>query len=283
MKKILLILLLLPFIVFSQKYSNNNRTFEFKGVEYQIESEEVDENLNASNYVVIKNPNKTETKIKLNFKNEEYDMISFGEYINDVRKFVIIQARYSFVILNLYNNKIIGPFSPVFYGIGQDAQSGMLSGMQIIFDGRFIIGYCVDSGAFLFDLTDLYNPKEEYPASVPYNNVNRVFILPHLEQKDKSFGLFISVDSWEVTYKYLFVEKDVAINFFYDIDPYNEEQFEKYYGNSPEIQYTIIEEYILDEIDFIVVNNYSGEIIAIPEKQIISEREDLLEYLKNLN
>jgi hypothetical protein len=145
------------------------RTFYLnKSKSYQIVEDSVDlTKVHIHVSKLINNEYVIQKSIPLILDNHGGDLVSFGAYICETRRFILINAKYSIYLLNLYNNKIIGPISSKFYGEGADAQSGMLTGLKIIYDGRFITGYSVDNGAFLIDLTNLNQPKESRSAMMP--------------------------------------------------------------------------------------------------------------------
>lgn len=268
----------------AKEYSEDNKMFIFNSKTYEIISVFDDSLQRTINYVQVKKGNEVK-EIRIIFPNNDFDLISFGASVNSQRKFVIIQSRYSFSLLNLYNNKIVGPFSPKFYGVGQDAQSGMISGLKIILDGRAIIGYCVDGGAFMYDFTDFYNGKELTPASFPFATNNRIFIMSNLSSENKFFGLFVCEDSWQVSYNYLFVSKNVEWKDYSYLEKLSELEVEDLIigEKSVEYRYTIINEFAENEkFQYLVYENYTGKKIILPQKNKKGTIDELKKYLSSL-
>ena len=235
-----------------------------------------------------KNGEKIRTNLILFIKDtHDADLYYFGDFIDKERKFVIIAGPNNFRILNLYNNKIIGAFKPKFFGVGADAQSGMLSDLKIIMDGRFIIGYCVDSGTFLFDLTNLYKPKEIFSVNIPYTYKNHFYILPNANDKQLFFGLYVSEENWKVNSKIIFTNKKVeGFNDYSELKQASEIEIEeKLLSNFSEIdsQYVIFKE-ILTENDYryLVFDVYNVKFINLPTKLEKSNPLEIKEYLKNI-
>jgi hypothetical protein len=56
---------------------------------------------------------------------------------------------------------------PRYCGDYMDSQSGMLTGLDIIYEGAFLTGYLYDSRYFLYDFSDPDNPVEIYSIA-PY-------------------------------------------------------------------------------------------------------------------
>ena len=121
---------------FSQTYSKDNKTFVYQNrITYQIKTVESSDSSESKTFLKIskKVPGGfLELKtIEISSKVQDVDLITFGDFIDKKRKFILINSRNSFYILNFYNNKLLGPYSPKFWGVGQDAQSGMISDLKI--------------------------------------------------------------------------------------------------------------------------------------------------------
>ena len=97
---------------------------------------------------------------------KEYELDKSSElfypdkYYLGERKFIIVAGRYRFYILNLTNNRLIGPLSHAYRGESQDAISGNLGDFQIIDNGQYVLYGVADFGVFCLNLKDLYNPKD---------------------------------------------------------------------------------------------------------------------------
>jgi len=274
MTKFILILFSVTFFSFlsySQDYSEDNKKFVYQNkITYEISSTGINNDLKPT-LKITEICNEKEFVRKLTIFNvftdrentyyENAEDLYFSDFIDKERKYIIIASRYNFRILNLYNNKIINPFSPKFYGMGQDAQSGMLSGLKIIMGGRFIIGYCVDSGTFLCDLTDLYHPQDAVSANNPYYHQNHLYILSDLKNKEKSFGLFVLTENWKADAKIIFTNKTVEHDYYSDSEQLSEEEIEKklMYYSSAESKYTILKEILpKNNFKFIIIDNDTG-------------------------
>ncbi len=267
----LISILSFPISLFSQ---NDNTNFLFNGFDYRIISQ-ID--TNSTNYFLTITKNKIEVnKIKLNFASNSFEPPVFGNYINKSRKFIIIQSKYSFFILNLYNNKLSKLYQPHFYRMAQDAQSAMLSDLSIILNGRAIIGYCVDSGVFLFDFTNLYNGLELKPTNNPLFSKNRVFLMKDFENQNKSIAVFVFLENWEVDYKILFKNKTIE---WYK---YNKKSNKQKYFNKIEGKFTILKEILTAKnFKFIVIDNSNGKFVDIPYKIENSTIQNVKNYLKD--
>lgn len=279
------ILIINSFNLFSQKYDNDNLTFYY-GDNIKLNLVVYDNSNDDKMYLQITNNKDTIKNVKLSFGNEDPYMIFFGENIIDAKKYIIIKARYSFMLLNLYNYKLSGLYSPLFTGLGSDAQSGMLVGIQAIYNGRFIIGYCVDSGAFLYDFSDFYNGKEVYSVSNPLVSQNRIIILDDFANPDKQFGIFLNANnSWEVSDSLLFFDKKIE-NKAFDYSKYNYDDIENELQDFSivEYNYTILKELNSDNtFTNIVFENYSGKKLNLPDAMKIADKNSLIKYLENIN
>jgi len=284
-KYIFLIIIILPSFCFSQSYSNDNKKFTYQNKIYEV----LTINLNNIQVPVLKitmqNSTISEKIIPLTNITQDADLIYFSEFIDKTRKYIIIANRYSFQILNLYNDKVVGSFSPKFHGVGQDAQSGMISGLKIIMNGRFIIGYCVDSGVFLCDLTDLYQPKNVLSANNPYFHQNNVYILEDLDNPNKLFGLFVSTENWEADAKIIFTNKTIEFDDFSSFYQYSEVEIEDKMINYSLVdsKYTIIKEILPNSnYKFIVIDNDTGKFIILPNNIGKSSKQEVINYLNKL-
>ena len=291
----IILMILLPSFCFSQDYSEDNKKFVYKNRStFEISSNGMDNNLKPTLKITeIRNGKQFVQQLTIfnvfpNGENKYYENaedLYFSDFIDKERKYIIIASRNKFCILNLYNNRIIGTFLPKFYGIGQDAQSGMLSGLKIIMDGRFIIGYCVDSGTFLCDLTDLYHYQDGVSVNNPYYHQNHLYILPDLENKGKSFGLFVSAENWEVDAKIIFTNKIVEYDDYSLFEQLSEVEIEEKMANYSLVdsKYTILKE-ILPENDykFIVIDNNTGDFIYLPTEKEKSNKLEVIKYLEKL-
>jgi len=289
MKKLnLLVVISLLFYsqVFSQTYSEDFQNFIYKNkTEYKI----IVKNINGKEKVfvkIIKQKNEESVIQKtIELKNAtETDLTFFGNYIDKERKFILIISRDIFYILNLYNNRLLGPFKPTFSGIGQDAQSGMLSNVKIIKGGKYIIGYCVDSGSFLFDLTYLYQTGEVISANVPYCNENHIYILPEIKNKQKSFGLYVSTENWDVSPKVIFRNKVIEYDDYSNIKFTTELEIEEKLMNQSQIdrKFTILKEKSEGSFKYLVIDNNTGEFVNLSDKIKEANKIELIKYLNNL-
>ncbi len=168
--------------------------------------------------------------------------------------------------------------------MGSDSQSSMLSNVSVILDGRCVIGYCVDSGCFLYDLSNIYSPKEIQPANNPIYHENRVILLPQFKNKGKFTAIFLYTESWNADYKIIFINKTVEQEDFSYLTNLSEEQIEELAINEYPVtaSYTILKETELDnKSKYIVIENDTGKIISLPAKIEIN-RQEIIKYLENL-
>lgn len=271
---------------FSQQYSEDRRTFYLnENKSYRLVEDSAD--LKKVHIEIAKRVNGefvVKKSIGLNIGSQNADLVSFGTYIYNTRRFLLISARYSFFIINMYNDKIIGPVGSKFYGIADDSQSGMLSGLKIIYDGRFIIGYNVDNGAFLIDLTNLYRPKERRSATNPYASQNRIFVLENLDKPGKHFGLLVTEEGWSVDSKLLFTNKEIES---IEHPLYNSEIDEQTLIDTNfdlvDYYYTILKEKNTGELfQFIVYENATGNQIKLPTSIDKTNINEVNTYLKGI-
>jgi hypothetical protein len=292
MKTKLILLIICSFLILiasSQSYSEDNRKFVLGNKTYELKTIETEGTYAFKSRIDIftfKNGEKTLMQsIDIPDTNYDADLISFGEYVNKEKKYILLRDRYTFYLLNLYNDRLLGPFAPRFYGIGQDAQSGMITDLQIIYNGRFLIGYCVDSGCFLYDLTHLYQMEEVIPATFSLYSENRIYVLDQNDQEKNQFALFLKQENWECNYTFLFKNKKIElitqpkINNYEDIE---EKLNELDYPNA-DYSYTILKE-ILPENKFInlVYENVSGKKVILPDSLKNAKEKDIKVYLNKL-
>jgi len=292
MKKLILIFccfLIFTFKSNAQSYSEDNKKFIFRNTAYEIKTIDVEDQLGSKAIInIFKCKNEENNLYKsIEIPNTRYDadMIFFGNYIDKEKKYILILDRYSFYILNLYNNKLLGPFSPKFYGIGQDAQSGMITDLHIIYDGRFIAGYCVDDGCFLFDLTNLYMAKEVIPATNPLCSANRVYILKQLDNKENQFGILLTSESWKTSTQFLFKDKVIETKSHSYLFNLTEEEKEVYVSDFPYSyqKYTVLKELLPEnDFQFLVFDNHTGKLINLPDSFKKSSEKKINEYLKSM-
>ena len=281
---------ILTSLSFSQTFSKDNRSFVYQNrITYQIKTVESSESSESKTFLkILKKAQGEFVELKtteISSKIQDIDLITFGAFINKKRKFILINSRYSFYILNFYNNKLLGPYSPKFWGVGQDAQSGMISDLKIIMQGRFLIGYCVDSGTFLYDLTDLYKPFDAGSANIPYYHENHVYILNRADNKQKQFALFVSTNNWKVNSKLIFNNKSISLEDYSYINNFSELEIEKKLTNYStfEHKYTILKEILTDNnYRYLVIDNDNGDLINIPAKIRKSDKTKLKKYLEKL-
>lgn len=263
-----------------QSYSYEYKTFNY-GRNTKFEVFETDNNtMYGKTFLRIIKNGTVFNEVELDFVNEETDMIYFDKYIDEAKKYVIIKGRYSFMLLNLYNFRLSKTYSTTFYGIGQDAQSGMITGLKIIYNGRFIIGYCVDSGVFLFELFDFYNGFEVYSANNPLVSVNKIFILDDFANIGKKFGLFVSADGWEVDYKILFNHKIIEFDAFNFTD-IEQDSIENIIKNTTiaETNYTILKEILPNnDFNFLVYDNNDGNLLCLPNIYKNADKQQIINY-----
>jgi len=284
-----LFLLLAGLIVRGQTYGPNYKSFQYGNFFYEIKTE----NNTAANpkktYILQVNKGDSakhslQKEIRLNIPAGSLNFVTFGAYINKKRKFILIESRYHFALLNLYNHKLSGFYQPVFHGTGQDAQSRMLSGLKIILNGRALIGYCVDSGVFMYDFTNLYRGKELSSAINALTGNNKIYIMKHLPEKIESFGIYVSSENRETNYRFLFSHKTVD---YKSLRPYRQnmsfEEKEKYIANNQaETKYTLIKELLPHKAPrWFVIENRTGEFIQLPKHIETAERDIVLTYLSN--
>jgi hypothetical protein len=276
-------------IVHGQTYGSNYKSFQYGNFFYEIKIKPDTAGNSKKTYILQVNKGDSakhtlQKEIQLNIPNKSLDFVTFGAYINKKRKFILIKGSNHFALLNLYNHQLSGFYKPVFHGTAQDAQSRMLSGLKIILNGRAVIGYCVDSGVFMYDFTNFYRGKELSPVSNPLSANNKVYILKHLPEKNESFGIFLSSQNWETNYRFLFFNKTVD---YKSHPPYNQnmrfEEKEKYMtNNQTETKYTLIKELLPHNAPrWIIIENHTGEIIQLPKYIESAERDMVLTYLSN--
>jgi len=284
MKKICFIVtgILLIMKIHAQHYSEDLKTFTFKNTAYEIVVAEDEGQYGYKAFLNIYNikygHNKLIKTTEILDTTYDADLITFGEYVNEEKRYVLIQHRYCFYILNLYKNVLLGPYYPNFYGIGEDAQSGMAVGLKIIFDGRFIMGYCVDSGCFLYDLSDIYIPKEVIPVTNPLYSENRVYVLKQYDNKGKQFGIHLKCEGWNCTETFLF--KDKVIKTTRNADKIKPEEIPEPEFPYAEYNYTILKELLSDnKYNFFVYDNYTGKEVDLPESLTDSNEQKIKRFL----
>lgn len=270
---------------FSQQYSEDRKTFFLnENKSYMLVEDTADltkVHIHVSNKV--NNEFIVQKSIELNIASQNADFVSFGPFIYKTRRFILIYARYSFFIINLYNDKIIGPVGSRFYGVRDDSQSGMLSGLKIIFDGRFIIGYSVDNGAFLIDLTNLYQPTESRTATNPFASENRVFIIDSFEKPGRHFGILVTAKDWEAEYKLLFTNKKIE-DFEHPLlnREINDRTLLDTNFDLIDYYYTILKEKISDvTYQYIIYENSTGNQIELPASIDKSDKTQVIKYLQS--
>lgn len=132
---------------------NLNKKFEL----YQKEFGDVQ-------YLLIKNDDdKLIEKKKIDSDNYiEIDPYSFKAVYTGQRNFAIIGGLHRFHIVNLSNDKIIGPFfAPMRkFGEAQDGQTGAVGNYAILDNGQYLLFHAIDLGIYCYSLVDLYNPKD---------------------------------------------------------------------------------------------------------------------------
>lgn len=116
------------------------------------------EDLGTMQSLIIKN--KSGEIIKTISIDNEYDPYKFMEFYTGERNFAIIGGRYKFYIVNVSNNKLIGPYYSSCRVEREDAQTGVLNAFKIAQDAQYLFVNALDNGLTCFSLLDLNNPKE---------------------------------------------------------------------------------------------------------------------------
>jgi hypothetical protein len=127
----------------------------------------------------------------VDFNDIDIDLSGFGLTYLGNRKFLIIDVgRYSFLILNLTNDKLIGPLKPSVEGKRGDTQDGSLSINVVFNEGQYLIGYSYGMGLFCYNLMDLYNPIQIESFYMEKSNISgNYFFLD--KRKDNTYnGIF---------------------------------------------------------------------------------------------
>lgn len=203
------------------------------------------------------------------------------DFKKNTKKFLVIQGRYEFWILNVRNKKLSGPHSPRFWGIGSDSQSGMISDLKIYTDGLFIYGVSVDNGGFLYDICDIDNPIEKLSANLPFLSTGRLFELKNYET-DTYNGVYITDESNTVFLNILYSNKKLIPIDNSEILNYSEEKKEDIIMNTTmaKNRYIISKEMNENKVNFIVVDIFTGNIINLPKEKDFNDRQSIINFLE---
>ncbi len=154
-KLIIILLLTISMSLSGQEINSIEKIISEQNLKFIIKREKPGEiqileiyNLNNENLI---------NKIKLD---NEYDLRNFGAHYFGKRKFIVLDGRYSFFIVNLSTNKLIGPFGASNRGCAHDAQSYVVGYFSIFNNGQYLTFASLDYGVYCYSLIDLYNPKE---------------------------------------------------------------------------------------------------------------------------
>lgn len=196
-------------------------------------------------------------------------------------KFVVIQGRYEFWILNVRNKKLSGPYSPRFWGIGSDAQSGMISDLKISTDGLFIYGVSVDNGGFLFDICDIDNPIEKISANLPFLSTGRLFELKNCDTNTYN-GVYITDETNTAFLNILYSNKKIIPIDNSEILNYSEEKKEEVIMGTTMVQnrYIISKEINENKVNYIVIDIFTGNIINLPKEKHFNDRQSIINFLE---
>jgi hypothetical protein len=97
--------------------------------------------------------------IEIQHNDVDIDLSWFQIHHLSQRKFLVFTVgRYRFYILNLANNKVIGPIKPKVEGEASDSQDGTIHFTEVFNDGQYLVGYANNMGMFCYNLKDLYDP-----------------------------------------------------------------------------------------------------------------------------
>ncbi len=177
-------------------------TLDFDSLNKQIEL--FQESMGTLQSLIIKN-NSGEI-LKTITIDKELDPYHFKDFYQGQRNFAIIGGRYKFYIVNVSNNKLIGPFSACCRVEAEDAQTGVLYAYKIINDGQYLLVNALDNGLTCFNLLDLYNPKEVdfFKLDSIYSKGNYVFIDKRKENIFNGISAECGNYKKEIDYKVLF-------------------------------------------------------------------------------
>ena len=202
MIRVLKLLLVNLICVISLNGQTHTTSIDFDSLGKQIELHQKD--LGDLQSLIIKNS--TGDVIKTISIDKEYDPYHFKDFYQGQRNFAIIGGRYKFYIVNVSNNKLIGPFSACCRIEAEDAQTGVLYAYKIIKDGQYLLVNALDNGLTCFSLLDLYNPKEVdfFKFDSIYFKGNYVFIDKRKENIFNGISAECGNYNKEIDYKVLF-------------------------------------------------------------------------------
>lgn len=130
----------------------------------------------------------------------------FGE-----RKFAVISGRYSFYIINLSKDTLLGPFLPSSREERTDAQSGALHSFSLLNNAQYLILGAFDDGVYCYNITNINKPYEVemfHPESKYFKS--EFFFLDKFNVNSYN-GIISSLkrnkqERWEIDSKFLFQE-----------------------------------------------------------------------------
>lgn len=131
--------------------------------------------------------------IEIDYNDIDIDLSGFRIHYLGQRKFLVFTlGRYRFCILNLSNNRIIGPLAPRIEGAASDSQDGTLSFTEVFHNGQYLIGYAHNFGMFCYNLMDLYNPVFVNHICTENQHLHKNYF--HLDKRRDNIynGLFIN-------------------------------------------------------------------------------------------
>ena len=160
-------------------YNNAGKLFKIKeGLDTTNQA-----NMSPS-YLIVRTLDKNNKVLKNNIlKDNDIDteQASFSVKYIGIRKFIIIQNRFSFAILNLSNNKLIFPKCSYKDRPDveiEDTQTFNICSIKVFDDGQYLVCSIGDFGIFCFNLSDIYNPVsvKGYYIHPPFSSPNFLFI-----------------------------------------------------------------------------------------------------------
>lgn len=267
--------------VFAQDISEDGLTFKYHTFRYEIKADKANSGKKTEFYLEITNL-LTHTLSKQALSSNGYDSPRFGAFINDTKKYILIQSRYTFALLNLYTHQVSNAYRPRFRGLGQDAQSGMLTGLKIQMNGRIITGYCVDSGPFLFDFINSYAGKEVTPAGLMNPENKQLFLLAHPADNETYTGILLQSESWECKSKIVFrLENISAVDSPKAVG--NEDELLAIPNYEIRMRYTLLEQSTEDETHtYFVYDLRNEQLIRLPKTVSRSGKKGIYRYLRNI-
>lgn len=146
----------------------------------------------------------------------DIDRYIAASYFGD-RKFVIIGGRYSFYIIDISRDSLIGPFQPTPREERVDGQSGALHSLSLLNNAQYLILGAIDNGVYCYNLSNINKPFEIelfHPESKYFKS--EFFFLDKSKENTYS-GIVSSLkrnkqERWEIASRFLFQQYHLKEN-----------------------------------------------------------------------